>query len=95
MAAHRKSDRRRDDLCENALRKRALAASWLGVDCHFGVDVEEGFTLASLIMRNGDLFLGDHDRLRLLVFGFSQLLTLRKRRLAQVGIAKVGTAQVF
>jgi hypothetical protein len=28
----------------------------LGVDCHFGADVEEGFTLALLIMRNRGLF---------------------------------------
>jgi hypothetical protein len=58
-------------------------------DCHFGVDVEEGFTLASLIMRNSDLFLGNHDRVRLLVFGFSQLLTLRKRRPYDVGFEVV------
>jgi hypothetical protein len=52
---------------------------------HFGVDVEEGFTLASLIMRNSDLFLADQKRFRLLVFGFSQFLTLRDRPIYDVG----------
>ena len=68
---------------------------WLGVDYHFGVDVEEGFTLASLIMRNSDLFLGDLDRFRLLVFGFSQLLTLRTRPIYDVGFEVLTVQQVF
>ena len=52
----------------------------VGGDCHFGVDPKEAFPLASLIMRDSDLFPGDQNRVRLLVFGFSQLLTLRKCR---------------
>ena len=67
----------------------------VGFDCHFGVDVEEAFTLASLIIGNSDLFLGNHDRVRLLVFGFSQLLTLRKRRLYDVGFEVLTVQQVF
>jgi len=67
----------------------------VGVNCHFGVDVEEGFILASLIMTNSDLFLGDQDRVRLLIFGFSQLLTLRERRLYDVGFEVLTVQQVF
>src|SRR5207244_10332274 len=59
------------------------------------VDVEEGFTLASLIIRNRGLFLGDQDRVRLLVFGFSQLLTLRKSRLYDVFFEVLTVQQVF
>jgi hypothetical protein len=39
--------------------KPRIWKTWSGVDCHLGVDVEEGFTIASLIMRNRGLFLAD------------------------------------
>src|SRR5262245_62095038 len=58
-----------------------------------GVDVEKGF--GSLIMRNTDLFLRDCNRFRLLIFGFSQLLTLRKRGLYDVGFEVLTVQQVF
>ena len=46
-------------------------------------------------MRNSDLFLGDHERVRFLVFGFSQLLTLRKRGVNDVGFEVLTVQQVF
>ena len=46
-------------------------------------------------MRTSDLFLGDLDRVRLLVFGFSQLLTLRNRPFYNIGFEVLTVQQVL